>query len=183
MSGRWDNSDLAKLIERDAKLRTYELPPEAGQADEDKPDIKAHGGVDAPQGEDKIHVTYDGATDTHIVSVETALGARAKGQVEPRRTQADTDEAINQMAASLLRALHSAAKGGSGKGDKSGEGEGGGESDGEGEESKDKKKDGKGKGKGKSKQQSPEEWLEALKRSLTGVFVAHGYNAEPVTNG
>jgi hypothetical protein len=54
MAGRWDNSDLAALIARDAKLRHYELPPEQGQDEKDRPDIKAEGGGEGARGEDTI---------------------------------------------------------------------------------------------------------------------------------
>jgi hypothetical protein len=100
--------------------------------------------------------------------------------VEYQTTQQRTMDLAEQLASQLLKVLHAAAKGpGKGKGEK-GEGKGddseeGDEADGDGNESKEKKE---GKGKGKGKGQSQEEWFAALKRSLTGILVTHGYSAE-----
>lgn len=168
---KWDNRDLAATIERDKKLRHYELPPEEGQDPKDKQERPGHGQGGTPEGEDTIEYEHDPRTQTTLVRVKTALGARASGRVEDRHHSEETRALAEALGRQLLKALHAAARGG--KGDGKGEGEGG--EEGDGDSSKESKEKRQGKGKGKGKGQSQEDWFEALKKALTGIMIAHGY--------
>jgi hypothetical protein len=174
---RYEKSDIQKLIEADAKLRKYDLPPPEPPTP-DMPEGEGYDG-DAPElphdtdpagkvtlgKQEKLgdgitrEVTYQATTDSFRVTVSKNGRARTGFMDDPSTTLGQlTRELIKQLLDELKKQQQKAEQKREAKRAR-GQGEGHGDGEGEGEAESDEQID----------------WVEKLKRDLTGLFTTAGY--------
>lgn len=146
---KWDNDRIKAEVERDKKLRQYQLGPHNFTM------------LPMPEGA-KVDVQYSAERDEFGVTVEQD-GETAQGFIPSESLNGTPEQNANtmqRMIQALLEALERAAK----KQQEQKDGKGG---KGESKQKQQKKQE--------DKQPSKDEWWQVLQTNLTGVFHTAGY--------